>query len=127
MVTVEHIPVKNLERQRVLDKLLDRALQGTGTESRVVALVEEQFFGGVGQLDRDFAVGQETAKVFEAQIDNLDQLLLAERTEHDHVVDTVQELGFEMSMQGIHDLLTGVLKGFGCADIVGLQKSGADV
>ena len=60
---------------------------------------EQQLFGRVGQLERNLAIGQQAANVFQAQLDDLHQLLLAQRPEDDDVVDAVQELGLEVRVQ----------------------------
>ena len=78
---------------------MDGALQGACAKVWVVALGEQKLFGCVGQFQRNLAVGQQAANVFQAQIDDLDELLFAERAEDDDVVDAVQEFGFEMAVQ----------------------------
>src|SRR5579862_8370700 len=65
VIAVQNFAVKNLQCQRILNQLLNRALQRTCAEVGVVTLSEEQFFSGVGKLDRDFAIGQQTTYVFE--------------------------------------------------------------
>ena len=114
-------------RQRILHQLLDGALQRTRSEVRVVALREEQVFCRVGELERDLAIGQQAANVFEPQLDDLDQLLFAERAEDDDVVDAVQELGLEVRVQQVQDLLRGLVEvGIGL-QALGLQELRADV
>ena len=99
VVAVQHFAVENLHGQRILHQLLDRALQRARAEIRIVAFGEEQLFRGVGELERNLAVGQQAAHVFEPQLDDLDQLLFAQRAEDDDVVDAVQELGPEVRVQ----------------------------
>ncbi len=70
VIAVEDLAVEDLHRQRILHQLLDRALQRACAEVRVVALGEQQFFGCVGQLERNLAVGKQAANVFQAQIDD---------------------------------------------------------
>src|SRR5258708_34324917 len=112
VVAVDHFAVQNLERQRILNQLLDGALQGTGAKVRVVSLSEEQFFGGIRELERNLAVGQQTADIFQAQLDDLDQLFFSERPEDDNVVHAVEELGLEVAMQCVHHLLAGFVEIF---------------
>ena len=50
---------------------------------------------------RDLAIGQQAAHVFQPQLDDLDQLFLAQRAEDDDVVDAVQELRPEMPVQSV--------------------------
>src|SRR5579872_2977787 len=89
MIAVKDLAIEDLHRQRILHQLLDRALQRTRTKVRIVALREEQVFGRVRELERDLAIGQQPPHIFEAQLDDLDQLILAERAEDDDVVDSV--------------------------------------
>ena len=46
----------------------------------------------LGQLERDLAIGQQLLQIREPQIDDVGQLLFAQRTEDDDVVDAVEEL-----------------------------------
>ena len=68
---MQHLAVEDLQRQRVLHQLLDGALQRTRSEVRVVAFGEQQFFGRVGEFERDLALGQQTPQVFQTQVDDL--------------------------------------------------------
>ena len=49
------------QRQRVLDQALDRALQRPGAVGRVPTGFRQVLLGGVGQLDRDAALGEAVA------------------------------------------------------------------
>ena len=77
MIAVQNFAVQNLERQRILNHLLDGALQWTSAIVWIVALRKQQVFGRIGQLQRDLAVGEQAANVFEAQLDDPYQLFLA--------------------------------------------------
>ena len=91
VIAVENFAVENLQRKRILDKLLNRTFQRTRAEVRVVTLGEEQVLRRVGEFQRNLAVGEQAANVFQAEFDDLDQLLFAQRAEDDDVVDAVQE------------------------------------
>src|SRR5882757_3812770 len=104
MVSMQHRAVEDLQRQRVLHQLLDGALQRTRSEVGVVAYGEQQLFGGVGELERSFALGQQTPQVFETQLDDLHQLIFPQGTEDDNVIHAVEELGLEVSVQRVHHL-----------------------
>src|SRR5438067_5401007 len=54
-------------------------------------------------------VGQPFRELCELQIDDLGQVLTAERLEHDDLVDSVKELRPEGLTQRVHDLLAGLL------------------
>src|SRR5690242_6337247 len=99
MVPVQDLTVEDLQRQRILNKFLDGAFQWTRTEVRIVALRQEQVFRRVGKLKRDLAIGQQAANIFQPQLDDLDQLILSERTEDDDVVHAIQELRPEVRVQ----------------------------
>ena len=71
VIAVQDFAVENLQRQRILHQLLDRALQRTRAEVRVVALREQKIFGCVRQLERNLAIGEQAANVFQAQLDDL--------------------------------------------------------
>ena len=122
MIAVQDFAIQNFQRQRILHQLLDRALQRTRAEVRVVAFGEEQFLGGVGELERNFALSQQAAYVFEAQFDDLDQLFFAQRVEDDDVVDAVEELGFEVAVQRVHHLLRGFVEILLGAQVFSLEK-----
>src|SRR5436190_6787283 len=127
VIAVEHLSVEDLQRERILNQLLDGALQRTRSEIRIVALREQQVFGSVGELERDLAIRQQAANVFQPQLDDLDQLLFPERAEDDDIVHTVQELGLEVRVQQVLDLLRGLVEvGIGL-QALGLQELGADI
>jgi hypothetical protein len=85
--------------QRVGDAMLDHALERAGAKGRVVALADEQFFGRVAQLDGDLAVAQQRAQPLQLNLDDLLQLLPAERVEDHDLVDAVEELRAEVAAQ----------------------------
>src|SRR3989454_8428956 len=122
VVPVQHLAVQDLQRQRILHQLLDGPLQRTCTEIRVKALGEEQVFRGIGQLERNLALGQQTAHIFQAQLDDLHQLLLAQRAEEDDVIHPVEELRLEVPVQGVHYLLRGLGEILLGAQAFGLQE-----
>src|SRR5258708_36278975 len=70
MVAVQDLSIQNLQRQRILHQLLYGALQRPRSKVRVIALREKQFFRSISEFDRDFAIGQQTAHVLEAQFDD---------------------------------------------------------
>src|SRR6266404_4338991 len=121
MVAVQHRAVENFQRQRILHQLLNRPFQRTRSEVWIVAFGEEQLFRRVGELQRNFAIGQQAAQVFQPQVDDLHQLFLAQRMEDDDVVHAIQELRLEMPMQRLHHLLRGALERIGGANVFRLQ------
>src|SRR4051812_22152007 len=89
MIAVQHFSVENLQSERILYELLNRALQRTRAEVRVIALGEKQIFRRIRELERNFAIGEQAPHIFEPQFDDLDQLLFPERTEYDDIVHAV--------------------------------------
>ena len=71
---------------------------GRAPYARIVPFCKDQFLRFVRQLDADLAIGQQTPQVFEAQLDDLRQLLPAERVEDDDVVHAVEELRLEVRL-----------------------------
>src|ERR1035438_1172853 len=105
MIDVQNFSIQNFHGQRILHQLLNGALQRTRSKVWIVAFGEEQFFRGVGKFERNFAVRKQTPQIFEPQVDDLNQLLFAERMEDDDVVHAIEELGFEMAVQRVQHLL----------------------
>src|SRR5215216_627984 len=95
-VALLKLALEHLERQRVQHAALDRALERAGAVDRVVALLDEQVLGGVGELERDLALAQAAHEAGELDLDDLAQLLLRERVEDDDLVDAVDELRREV-------------------------------
>src|SRR5919199_2770319 len=81
--------------QRILDQVLDRAPHRSRAEHGVEALLHEQILGGIGRLHDQPLLGELLLRAAEHQVDDLADLLAAERSEHDRGVDTVEELGPE--------------------------------
>src|SRR5690606_17464584 len=100
----ERIPLRELafeqpDRERVLHQPLDRPLEWPRAERGIVPLAGDEVEGLVGEAHRDPALREHAAHTLQLQPDDLVQLLLAERVEHDDVVDAVQELRPEMPPQ----------------------------
>src|SRR6516164_1234611 len=95
---------QDLLGQAVLDLPLDRAAQRTGAEHRIVAALGEQILGGRPDLDAHVAVLQPLVDLGDHQVHDLEDLFLLQLVEHDHVVDTVEELGPEVLLQLLGDL-----------------------
>src|SRR5690349_8045981 len=85
--------LEQLQRERVLDQALDGALQRTRAERRVVSLLGDHALGLGRQLERDLALAEQLLEPRQLQLHDVLDLLRAERTEDDDVVDAVEELG----------------------------------
>ena len=89
-------------RQRVLQLLLDRALERSRTVDRIEADVSEQLESLVAQFDADAALAQSLLQP--AQLDPRDRLdlRLVQRVEDHDVVQPVDELRAEMRLHHAH-------------------------
>src|SRR5215207_4662282 len=70
-VAIAKIALQQLERQLILQPLLDHALERPRPEDRVVALVGELAARRVGQRQRDMARAQQLAQPAELDLDDL--------------------------------------------------------
>ena len=77
-VAIDEFAIQKLAGQRILQLLLDRALQRSCAEGRVVALVHDLLPGGIREFDLYVAVIQTLSQVIQLNIDNLPQVLFAE-------------------------------------------------
>src|ERR1700730_10485499 len=86
------------ERERVDQPLLNHTLQRPRPVCRVIAEVPEQRPRRVGQLDLDIALADTLDQARDLEVDDLRDLLAGQRLELDDVVETVDELGFELRL-----------------------------
>ena len=100
---------RSLLRQRIFDQALDRTTQRTGTERGVVPLLGKVVLGGVAELETHTLAGQLAGCASDHQIDDLANFGLAQLVEDDGVVDAVEELGPEVGLERIVDLLLHLL------------------
>ena len=89
--------------QRVFDPLLDHALQRPCAERRIVTFLGQQLLGLVGDDELEIPRRQSLAQVFKLHVDDLRELLLAQRVEDDRLVDAVEELGAEVLLEQVLD------------------------
>src|SRR5207245_11758154 len=75
----------------------------TGAVRRVVAFAHEDFLRAVRELHVDLSLLEPLHEAGNLDLDNLLQVLLAERMEEDDLVDAVEELGPEVRSQSIYD------------------------
>src|ERR1700740_309702 len=109
--------LQDTRRERVLDLLLDGALQRPRAVHRIEAGLAEQVARAVIERELDVALGQALAQVEQLDVDDGADLLGAEWMKHHDVVDAVDELGAEGLLYDLHHrtlhlgvvLLAGVL------------------
>src|SRR5690349_5744666 len=102
--------VANLAREqfppdRGFELALDHPPERPRTVDRVVAMLGEVVARLIGQFELDLALFEALAQPLDLNIDDLAQLFLVQRMEHDDLVDAVQELRPEMLPQRLHRLL----------------------
>src|SRR5687768_11276022 len=95
LVATTELAGQDLLRQRVLDEALDCALQWSCAEALVVALLREEVARRRGELERELLLRETLLNVPQQNSDDLADVLLRQRVEHDHVIETVEELGVE--------------------------------
>src|SRR3954470_8484132 len=98
-LTRGQLAVEDLLAQRVLDLALDGPAQRPGTQDRVEAAVGQQLLGGRRHLERHVLVRQLALHAGEHEVDDPDDLVLAQLVEHDDVVDAVEELRPEVLLE----------------------------
>src|SRR5690606_8540111 len=109
LVAFLHVLVDDLFGHRVLDVLLDRALQRACAELLIVAFLAEEILGLIGQLQVVAQFADALVHIAQLNVDDLVDVLALERVEHDDVVDAVQELRCEGLLQGfLHDPAVGI-------------------
>src|SRR5580698_1807489 len=65
--------------------------------------------------------------IFQAQLDDLDQLFFPQRPENDNVVHAIQELGLEMPVQRIDHMLRSLFEILFGPQAFGLQKRRSEI
>src|SRR5208337_1340236 len=100
-----HLAIQDFERQRVLNQALDGALQRARAELRIVTLAEQQLLRFRRQFNLDLALSQNLPQVLELKVDDLFDLLLAERVEDHDLVHAIDELRPEvLEQRGVDSL-----------------------
>src|SRR5262245_54399206 len=89
--------------ERILQLLLDRALQRPRPVDGIEARLREAVARSGIELEADLALAQASLQVLELDIDDLANVLLLERVKHDDVVDAIDELRAEALADDLHD------------------------
>ena len=89
-------PWSTRQRQRIEHPALDRPLQRPRAVHRIVSFFDDQVPRFVGELDPDLPILEPPQQRRELDVDDLPDVLAAERVEEDDVVDPVQELRLEV-------------------------------
>src|SRR5262249_39249859 len=91
-LAVADLAFEQLPAEGGLQLLLERALQRARPVGRLVADADEVLAGGVGQLQGDLAIREALPQPRQLDVDDLLQVLHAQRVEHDDLIDAVEEL-----------------------------------
>ncbi|SPE30427.1 conserved hypothetical protein [Candidatus Sulfopaludibacter sp. SbA6] len=96
-LAVMHRALQQQAAQRRFDLFLNGPLQRTRAVMRVVARAHQIGARSIGEFERDVTVRQARPQAPKLDLDDLFQVLLGKRVEHDGLVHAVQELRPEMA------------------------------
>src|SRR5690606_11426557 len=91
-IAVVQFAFQDLFCNRVLQVFLDRPLQWTCTKAFVESFFCDELLGGICEPDLVTQIGDPAEEPFQFNIDDPEDIFLAQAVEDDHIVDTVQEL-----------------------------------
>src|ERR1700761_5778048 len=91
-------PFEYLLCQRILQLLLDRTLQGARTIHRIETDIAQKLQRLVADLHLQLALRQTLFEIHQLDLRNGLDLLLVQRTEHDQLIESIDELGTEMRL-----------------------------
>src|SRR5437773_1320620 len=94
-VAFRELPLEHGERERVLQQPLDRPLERPGAVHGIVAFRHDQLLRPGGHLEAQLALRHQPLHPLDLEIDDAADVLARKRSENDHVVHAVQELGLE--------------------------------
>ena len=100
---------KHLLGNRVFNVSLNDSTQRSGSQKRLKAFLCEQIFRFVGNVDNHVTLEYAVVNLLNFNIDNLANLRLGQLSEHDNVVQTVEEFGAEMFFKFSRNLLFHIL------------------
>src|SRR5690606_392640 len=111
VIAIGNPACEDLFRQLVRDFLLKQALERACTERRIVTSIGEPVSSLVREMQMEVVgILGNTLDSCELDVHNSANLLLAERPEHDDLVDAVQELRTQALLEQPEDLLSDVLQ-----------------
>src|SRR5215211_6726431 len=97
--------IENSLRERILDQVLDDPAQGARPIGMVVTALAQQIHRDLGNLELDLLLGKLLAHPGKLEFDNLSNLILRQRVEHDYSVDAIEKLRPERLLELRRDLL----------------------
>ena len=99
----------DLPAHQRLHRVLEVAAEGSCAVDGVVGGVDDRVLGGIGQLHGELLVLQAAVQIGHQQIQNAGHVFLGQGLVEDDLIQTVQELGAEGSLQQLMDLIPGLL------------------
>ena len=105
------VPAHDFFRQGIFDVLLNDALQRPRPKGGVVALLGQPVLGLLIDLDRQSLLDQLLIEALDLNVDDLHDVIEAQRMEHQRLIYAVQELGVEHPLQLLLDVLPHFLHG----------------
>src|SRR5262245_54409043 len=96
-VAIAERTFEELDRQRVLNQVLNGAFERAGSERRIVAFGRDQVSGRGTDLEADTTFGQQVAQAGQLQFNDVTKLFPVQWSEYNDVVHAVQEFGAEMA------------------------------
>src|SRR6266850_466689 len=90
-------------RERILEVLLDRALEGPGAQRRVESPVDEQLDGLRADLELDLLDAQAFFDLAEQDAHDTPHVVAREGVEDDDIIDAIEELRVEGTLQLVLD------------------------
>src|SRR5213594_21094 len=88
-VAIAEASLEHGEGEGVLNQLLDRPLERTSTEGRVVALLGEHALRVRRHVECDLALGEQALEALQLQVDDALDLFRRKGAEENRVVDAV--------------------------------------
>src|SRR5213593_4114627 len=124
VIAFAELALEHCQRQWILQQTLDSTLERAGAKCWIVAFDRENFSRRRRQLECELPIAEQALESLELKVDDVLDLLPAERTEDDDVINAIEELGTEVLTQRVRDLrfddrliLPGVLEDIAAADI----------
>jgi hypothetical protein len=89
---------------------LDGSVEGSCTVLLIIAFFRKEILGFLGQFDFVSLVGNSSEQLTQTDIDDLEDVLFAQRIENHHVIETIEEFWAEGFFQGrldggLHDVI----------------------
>ena len=88
--------VEDLETERIEDFSLDDSSQRSSAVSGIIAFLDQESFGVIGELQANLSVAKALEEPLELEVDNLGDLPIIQTVEDDDLIDAIEKLGTEM-------------------------------